>query len=120
MIKELYSAENHDFIERAREVAEKVMRPVAAKYDVEQKYPWEVQEAIKQRRPVGRLDSQGVRRRRRRGAGPLPGGRGVLAGLRRDGRGLRGQRAGIVSRSSWAEPRSRSSAGCPASPPARS
>lgn len=48
MIKELYTAENHEFKERAREVAEKAMRPVAAKYDVEQTYPWEVQKAIKE------------------------------------------------------------------------
>ena len=48
MIKELYTTENHEFKERAREVAEKAMRPVAAKYDVEQTYPWEVQKAIKE------------------------------------------------------------------------
>ena len=48
MIKELYTAENHEFMERAREVAEKSMRPVAAKYDVAQEYPWEVQKAIKE------------------------------------------------------------------------
>lgn len=33
--------------ERARHVAETVMRPVAAKYDVDQTYPWEVQHAIR-------------------------------------------------------------------------
>jgi alkylation response protein AidB-like acyl-CoA dehydrogenase len=47
MIKELLSKENLDYIERAREVAETVMRPVAAKHDREQTYPWEVQAAIK-------------------------------------------------------------------------
>jgi alkylation response protein AidB-like acyl-CoA dehydrogenase len=47
MIKELYTTENHEFKERAREVAEKSMRPVAAKYDAAQEYPWEVQKAIK-------------------------------------------------------------------------
>jgi len=47
MIKELYTTENHEFRERAREVAEKSMRPVAAKYDAAQEYPWEVQKAIK-------------------------------------------------------------------------
>jgi butyryl-CoA dehydrogenase len=31
---------------RAREVAEKVVRPLAAKYDKAQEYPWEVKEAI--------------------------------------------------------------------------
>ncbi len=31
---------------RAREVAEKVVRPVAAKYDKAQEYPWEVKQAI--------------------------------------------------------------------------
>jgi len=48
MIKELYTPKNVDFMERAREVAEKAMRPVAAKYDVEQEYPWEVQRAIRE------------------------------------------------------------------------
>ena len=47
MVRELLSPKNIDFMERAREVAEKVMRPVAAKYDVEQTYPWEVQRAIR-------------------------------------------------------------------------
>jgi len=46
-IKELLNKENLEYIERAREVAETAMRPVAAKYDAEQTYPWEVQEAIK-------------------------------------------------------------------------
>jgi len=45
--KELLSKENLQYIERAHEVAETAMRPVAAKYDAEQTYPWEVQEAIK-------------------------------------------------------------------------
>src|SRR6185503_6409319 len=31
---------------RAREVAEKVVRPLAAKYDKAQEYPWEVKEAL--------------------------------------------------------------------------
>ena len=48
MNKELLTPQNIEFVERAREVAENVMRPVAAKHDVEQTYPWEVQEAIKQ------------------------------------------------------------------------
>jgi len=38
--------ENHDWRERAREVAEKVVRPLAQKYDREQTYPWEIKEAI--------------------------------------------------------------------------
>ena len=46
-IPELLTPLNLEYIERAREVAETVMRPVAAKYDREQAYPWEVQEAIK-------------------------------------------------------------------------
>jgi butyryl-CoA dehydrogenase len=48
MIKELYTAQQIELRERARELAETVMRPVAAKYDVEQTYPWEVQKAIKE------------------------------------------------------------------------
>ncbi len=47
MIEELYTKEQVDLRNRARELAENVMRPVAAKYDVAQEYPWEVQKAIK-------------------------------------------------------------------------
>jgi butyryl-CoA dehydrogenase len=48
MIEELYTPQQIDLRNRARELADTVMRPVAAKYDVEQTYPWEVQQAIKQ------------------------------------------------------------------------
>jgi len=48
MIKELYTDRQIELHERARDLAEKAMRPVAAKYDVEQEYPWEVQRAIKE------------------------------------------------------------------------
>ena len=47
MIKELYTPEQIELRERARDLADNVMRPVAAKYDLEQAYPWEVQEAIR-------------------------------------------------------------------------
>jgi butyryl-CoA dehydrogenase len=47
MIKELYTPMQIELRERARELAETAMRPVAAKYDVAQEYPWEVQKAIK-------------------------------------------------------------------------
>ena len=48
MTNYMLTAENMDFVERAREVADKAMRPVAAKHDAEQTYPWEVQRAIKE------------------------------------------------------------------------
>ena len=48
MTTELLTPEQVDLRARARELAEAVMRPVAAKYDVEQTYPWEVQKAIKE------------------------------------------------------------------------
>lgn len=47
MIESLYTPMQVDLRNRARELAEKVMRPVAAKHDVEQSFPWEVQKAIK-------------------------------------------------------------------------
>ena len=47
MLRELLTPENVEYIQRAREVAEKVMRPVAAEYDRKQEFPWEVQNAIK-------------------------------------------------------------------------
>ena len=42
----LLTAENEAWRERARDVAERVVRPLAAKYDREQTYPWEIKEAI--------------------------------------------------------------------------
>jgi len=48
MIRELLTPPNIDFMERAREVAEKHIRPIAAKHDVEQTYPWSAQRAIKE------------------------------------------------------------------------
>jgi butyryl-CoA dehydrogenase len=47
MIEELYTPKQVELRNRARELAETAMRPVAAKYDVEQTYPWEVQHAIR-------------------------------------------------------------------------
>jgi butyryl-CoA dehydrogenase len=47
MIEELFTPAQIELRERARHVAETAMRPVAAKYDVEQTYPWEVQHAIR-------------------------------------------------------------------------
>ena len=48
MTDALYTPMQIDLKKRARELAETVMKPVAAKYDVEQTYPWEVQKAIKE------------------------------------------------------------------------
>jgi alkylation response protein AidB-like acyl-CoA dehydrogenase len=48
MIRELLTKQNIDFMERAREVAEKHIRPIAAKHDVEQTYPWAFQKAVKE------------------------------------------------------------------------
>jgi alkylation response protein AidB-like acyl-CoA dehydrogenase len=42
------STQNLDWRARAREVADKYIRPVAWKYDRLQEYPWEVQERIKE------------------------------------------------------------------------
>jgi alkylation response protein AidB-like acyl-CoA dehydrogenase len=47
MIESLYTKQQIELHAKARELADTVMRPVAAKYDAEQTYPWEVQKAIK-------------------------------------------------------------------------
>jgi butyryl-CoA dehydrogenase len=47
MIEALYTPMQIDLQRRARELAETVMRPVAARYDAEQAFPWEVQRAIR-------------------------------------------------------------------------
>ncbi|MFO1077356.1 MAG: acyl-CoA dehydrogenase family protein [Planctomycetota bacterium] len=47
MIESLYTPMQIDLKNRARELAEKVVRPIAAKHDVEQTFPWDVQRAIK-------------------------------------------------------------------------
>jgi len=46
MIQELFTPEQIELRQNARHLADEVMRPVAAKYDVAQEYPWEVQKAI--------------------------------------------------------------------------
>jgi len=48
MIEELYTPRQIELRNRARDLAENVMRPVAAKYDEAQEYPWEVQKAVKE------------------------------------------------------------------------
>jgi alkylation response protein AidB-like acyl-CoA dehydrogenase len=47
MTDSLFTKQQLDLQAQARELANTVMKPVAAKYDVEQTYPWEVQKAIK-------------------------------------------------------------------------
>jgi alkylation response protein AidB-like acyl-CoA dehydrogenase len=47
MTDAMFTPAQIDLRNRARELARTVMTPVAAKYDVEQTYPWEVQLAIK-------------------------------------------------------------------------
>src|SRR5512139_3245223 len=42
----ILNAQNLEWRERAREVAEKVVRPLAAQYDRAQEYPWEIKDAI--------------------------------------------------------------------------
>jgi butyryl-CoA dehydrogenase len=42
----LLSKQNLEWRDRVRALAEKVVRPVAAKYDREQEYPWEIQKAL--------------------------------------------------------------------------
>ena len=46
MIEELFTKEQMELRDCARGLADEVMRPVAAKYDVAQEYPWDVQKAI--------------------------------------------------------------------------
>ncbi|MFN8547904.1 MAG: acyl-CoA dehydrogenase family protein [Candidatus Eisenbacteria bacterium] len=50
---ELLSKENLEYRARAREVADTVVRKVAAHYDREQSYPWEVLEALKKAELTG-------------------------------------------------------------------
>ncbi len=50
---ELLTQENLDYIARSHEIAEKYVRPVAERYDKEQKYPWEIQERIKEAKLSG-------------------------------------------------------------------
>lgn len=45
---ELFSAENLRWRDKAREIANDVVRPLAAKYDRLQEYPWEIRDALKE------------------------------------------------------------------------
>ncbi|MBZ5551890.1 MAG: acyl-CoA dehydrogenase family protein [Acidobacteriia bacterium] len=47
-MNELLTAENLDYRARAREVAEKFVRPLAAELDREARYPWEIIEKLKE------------------------------------------------------------------------
>ncbi len=42
----LLSEQNREWRARARKAAEEIVRPVAAKYDVSQEYPWEIQKGL--------------------------------------------------------------------------
>ncbi len=52
-MKELLTKENLDYVERAREIADKHVRPVAAEFDRAQKYPWAIVEELKKSRLMG-------------------------------------------------------------------
>ena len=52
-MNELLTAENLDYRDRAREVAEKFVRPLAAELDREARYPWEIIEKLKEYRLMG-------------------------------------------------------------------
>lgn len=50
---ELFTQENLDYRARAREVAEKYVRPVAAEMDREARYPWDIVERLKEYELMG-------------------------------------------------------------------
>jgi len=50
---DLFTPENLDFKQRAHEIAEKYVRPVAAYYDREQKYPYEILERLREAKLSG-------------------------------------------------------------------
>lgn len=52
-MRELLTKKNIEFIERAKEVADKHIRPIAAELDREQKYPWTIIEALKKANLMG-------------------------------------------------------------------
>lgn len=52
-MKELLNKENIEFIEKAREIGDKFVRPVAAEFDRAQKYPWDIVEELKKSRLMG-------------------------------------------------------------------
>ncbi len=82
--------------DRAREVAEKYVRPNAAKYDKAQEYPWDIKDAIAE---AGLLGVWIPKEYGGAGGGVLDlcvVRRGAVARLRRRGRALRGQRARLV------------------------
>jgi alkylation response protein AidB-like acyl-CoA dehydrogenase len=47
-VDELFSADNLKWRDKAREIAEDVVRPLAAKYDRLQEYPWEIRDALRE------------------------------------------------------------------------
>lgn len=52
-MKELLSKENLEYIERAKEIADKYVRPVAAELDRQQRYPWEIMKELQRAELMG-------------------------------------------------------------------
>jgi alkylation response protein AidB-like acyl-CoA dehydrogenase len=114
------SAKTLDYKERAREVAEKYVRPAAAELDRTGEYGWDILEALKKYELTGiwipsEYGGQGRWRPR-----PLRRRRGALAGLRRGRRGMYAVNALGSFPIILAARRSRSRSTCPRSPRARS
>ncbi len=45
-LDQLFTAENLHWRDKARDIADRIVRPLAAKYDREQEYPWEIRDAL--------------------------------------------------------------------------
>lgn len=52
-MEELLTKENLDYRDRAREVADKYVRPIAAQLDREARYPWEIVEKLREYKLMG-------------------------------------------------------------------
>lgn len=50
---ELMNSKNHEYIERARHIADNFIRPIAAELDKDQTYPWEVVKKLQEANLMG-------------------------------------------------------------------
>jgi alkylation response protein AidB-like acyl-CoA dehydrogenase len=95
-LDELLSPETLAWRDKAREIANDVVRPGAWKWDAAQEYPWEVKEALAEAGLMGLWFPERIRRPGRRSHRPLRRRRGALAGLRRHRRGVRRECARLL------------------------
>ena len=96
-----------------RQIAEEKIKPVAAQYDEDGEFPWDIVKVFAESDLFGVFDAGGIRRHGRRRDGDGAGHRGAVQGVRRHRPRLRPPPGSARSRSSCSAPTSRRRSTCP-------